>query len=136
MPDSPELAGPVDGSSFIEVGINCRHGRQIDNGRPADIFPNIGNDQDGTKKLRVRKEDYLLKSQRLQDHIDNTGIQCEETVENGTDNNPGKEVGKIGDSLTEAFKPQKPAFVDQNCQYNGQRPSENQPVKVDQDGIA
>ena len=64
--------GPIYGSRLIQLGIDARDGRQIDNGIPAEGLPDHGYHHGRNEKLFICQKSDGLKAQPLNHSVDNS----------------------------------------------------------------
>ena len=120
MPDFAPPAGTIQSGCLIQAGIDGGNGGQVDNGIPAGFLPNIGKCNDWPKITRIGEEvdGRIQNAQVRQQLIDDTGGR-QRIVQNTGDNDPGKEVGQIGNRLNKLFAEHVAYFVQQDGEDNG-----------------
>ena len=130
-----EATRAVDGSGIIQLGIHAGQSRQINNGAPANLLPNVGQHIDGAIECRVLQKRAALTAEKDNDVIEQTA--CHRKVGNhADDDNQRDEVGQIGQRLNTLFKTLMMDFVDEQRQNDGCREAEQQQLKAQQQRVA
>ena len=72
-----EAARAVDGSGIIQLGIHAGESRQINDGAPANLLPNVGQHIDGAVECRVLQKRAALTAEKDDDVIEQTACHRE-----------------------------------------------------------
>jgi len=101
MPQPSPVAGPVDGRSLVELGLDRRQARHIDDRPVAHLTPDVGADQNRTEEFRTRHEIDRLATEFGDDVVHQAGGRGEQVNENTAHHNPAEEVGNVDEKLNE-----------------------------------
>ena len=125
--DPLETSRAIDGRRLIQTGIDRGHSGDIDDGAPADFFPDVNHADQPPEILPLSQEEdrFLDQAQAHQQFVD--GTRAGKQVLRHTDHdNHGQEVGQVGYRLHGTFKFTVADFVQQHCQQHSRHRTENQ----------
>jgi len=118
------------------LGIQAGQSGEVDDRSPAYSLPNIGGHQESPEIARVSKEIDNRNSERPEHRNDDAEIGREHHANDSGQDDPGNEVGKVGDGLHHPLEQGVADFVQKERQNNRRRKAEHYLVQADDDGVA
>ena len=127
----------VDGQGLGQGLVNAADHAQVDNGVPADVLPQGGEDDHGTVAPFLGEEvDVLLNDAHLhQQDVDGAAGGVEQVVEDTVGDGPAHKVGQVGQGLGELHDPGVLQLVEQHGQHHRRPGQEDQLQEGDVDGV-
>ena len=129
------FASAVDFGGLIQLAVDAGQGGQIDDGAPAYLLPDAGENVDGSVKARILEQWRALSAEEDDDVVEQAGGHAE-IGQHAADDDEGNEVRKIGDGLNCVLKGLMPDLVDQQSKQNGGWESENHIVGREKQGVS
>lgn len=130
MQDSIPAVRAINLRCFIEGVVDAGQHTHVNNGTPANPFPNGRSDIQWVEPFYSGKEADGFDSEEIQHIIDNA-IRSPKLVHNADHYHHRDKVGKVADGLHNFFEFGQTAFIDNDRQNNGCRES-NQEVRCAQ----
>ena len=129
-----ETGSAVDGTGFIQAGIDGEQRRQIDDGIVAEFLPDIGAHDYRAEPIIVCQELNGLHAEQAKKGVDGA-IQREHIADNRGQHNPRKEVGQIDDGLERSLEKASAQLIEEDGEENGDHGIEYQFCKSDNQGV-
>ena len=127
MQDPLEAAGAVNGSGFIQAGIDGGHGGNVDDGVPSHFLPDIDHaDQPPEVLSFAQEEDRLLRHSEGQDHLVDGAVAGKDVLRHANHDDHAQEMGQIGHGLDGPLEGPDADLVQQNRQQDGGNSAEDQ----------
>ncbi|MNC32433.1 hypothetical protein D3C75_807850 [compost metagenome] len=136
MPDLLQLARPVKGGGFVQMGIDAPYCRQVDNGAEAGFLPDAGAEEDGQPRAGLVQECDRLAAKLDDQGVDGSGLGAEQGHHDAADNNPGEKVGHIQKRLHRFLQPCFSDLIEHNRDKNRKRKADDNGQQADHKGVA
>ena len=130
MPDFLQLLRAVPPRRLIQVRVDGRDRRDVDDRAPSRSLPDIGQYQHAPEDIGIRQEVHRPPAHHPQEGIDRA-VQRQHIRNQGRGDDPGDEMGQVGCGLEDLPDPPVADLADENRKDNGHRPTERQVHQAD-----
>ena len=131
MPDLFPPGGAIDGSSLVKGRVDGSDGCQIDDGAITELFPGIGQDQQGLEQGVAAQP-----VQRGAQHCVDGAVHAEQILDDQSQHNPGQEVRQVNHRLNRLFQGPVLDLIEQNRKGDGHDGGKGDFAQGDDQGVA
>ena len=127
---------PSISAGLVQLRIDRRDGRQVDDGAPADLLPDVGGHQQRAEEPGGAEQVGCLLAEQAVRRRDHAPLRRQDLEQDAGQDHPRHEVRQVGDRLHGALVRLRSHLVDQQRQHDRRRESEQDAQRADDDGVA
>lgn len=131
MPDALPAACPVHPRRLVQLRVDSRKGSQINDGTPAHLLPDAGQDVDAFEPGGIGQKVNGFPPEPRHGHIQQAGLRREKDKDHAHQNDRGQKMRRVRDRLDELAELFGADFIDHQGQNNRNRKTDDKLVETD-----